>query len=133
MAGITSVLCTGLIERFPNLRFAFLESGSNWIAPYVEPLDDHFNNSRYNAQQLIDRSPSDYLNSGRIFIGCEGDEPSLARMVGEIRENKLIYSSDYPHADSSEGTVRFLQERNDLSASATRGMLEENARRFYGF
>jgi hypothetical protein len=96
-------------------------------------MDDHSNNPRDNAQQLIDRPPSDYLNSGRIFIGCEGDEPSLPRVMGEIGENKLIYSSDYPHADRSEGTVRFLQGRNDLSGSAKQGMLEENARRFYGF
>ena len=132
MAGFTSVMCTGLMERYPNLRFAFLEGGCNWVAAYVERMDDHFENPRYNARQVISRSPSDALNSGRIFFGCEGNEATLGRIVQELGEDKLLYSSDYPHADRTEGTARFLQERDDLSGSARKKLLEENARRFYG-
>jgi len=132
MAGFTSVMCSGLMERHRNLRFAFLEGGCNWVAAYVERMDDHFENPRYNARQLIERPPSAYLNSGRIFFGCEGNESALGRIVQELGPDKLLYSSDYPHADRAEGTARFLQERGDLSASAKAGLLEENARRFYG-
>ena len=132
MAGFTSVMCSGLMERYPKLRFAFLEGGCNWAAAYVERMDDHFENPRYNARQLINRPPSEYLNSGRIFFGCEGNESALARVVEELGEDKLLYSSDYPHADRTEGTARFLKNRDDLSASARTKLLEENARRFYG-
>jgi len=133
MAGFTSVICSGLLERYSNLRFAFLEGGCNWVASYVERMDEHFENPRYNARQLISRSPSEYLHSGRIFFGCEGDEKFLARVVGEIGEDKLMYSSDYPHGDRTEGTARLLEQRDDLPVSAKRKILEENARHFYGF
>ncbi len=53
-------------------------------------------------------------------------------MVGEIGEDMLMYSSDYPHADRTQGTARFLEQRDDLSDSAKRKILEDNARRFYG-
>lgn len=132
MAGFTSVICTGLMERYPKLRFAFLEGGCNWVAAYVERMDDHFENLRYNARQLIKRPPSDYVNSGRIFFGCEGNEGSLNRMVQELGEDKLMYSSDFPHADRTEGTARFLKERSDLSAAAKKKIMAENARQFYG-
>ncbi|MGH7769095.1 MAG: amidohydrolase family protein, partial [Candidatus Binatia bacterium] len=131
-AGFTSVMCSGLMERYPQLRFAFLEGGCNWVAAYVERMDDHFENPRYNARQLIGRPPSEYLNSGRIFFGCEGNEGMLGRIVQELGEDKLLYSSDYPHADRTEGTARFLTQRDDLSVPAKRKILEENARRFYG-
>ncbi len=121
------------MDRYPNLRFAFLEGGSNWVPAYVERMDDHFENQRYNARQLIGRPPSQYLHSGRIFFGCEGNETSLSRIVQEIGAEKLMYSSDYPHGDRTEGTVRVLKERDDLSDSAKEKILEENARRFYGF
>jgi predicted TIM-barrel fold metal-dependent hydrolase len=120
------------MERYPKLRFAFLEGGCNWIAAYVERMDDHFENPRYNARQLISRAPSEYLNSGRIFFGCEGNESALGRIAQELGEDKLLYSSDYPHADRTEGTARFLQARDDLSAPARKKLLEENALRFYG-
>ena len=132
MAGFTSVICCGLLERYPNLRFAFLEGGCNWVASYLERMEDHFENPRYNARQLISRPPSEYLNSGRIFFGCEGNETSLPRIVQDIGAEKLLFSSDYPHADRTEGTARFLKERSDLSDSAKKKILEENAKQFYG-
>lgn len=132
MAGLTSVVCCGLVERYPRLRFAFLEGGFNWVPAFVERMESHFENARYGARELIARPPSEYVNSGRIFFGCEGDEPYLARVAEEIGEDKLIYSSDYPHADRTEGTARFLSERRDVSKSLRKKILEENARRFYG-
>ena len=103
MAGLTSVLCTGLMERYPNLRFAFLEGGCNWVTSYTERMDNHFENPRYHARQLIPRPPSEYLRSGRIFFGCEGDETYLGRVVDEMGEDLLMFSSDYPHGRSHRG------------------------------
>lgn len=132
MAGFTSVICSGLLDRYRNLRFAFLEGGFNWVPAYMERMDDHFENPRYNARHLISRPPSEYLKSGRIFFGCEGNETFLARAVEELGEDMLIYSSDYPHADRTEGTARFLKGRSDLSDSARKKIMAENASRFYG-
>jgi predicted TIM-barrel fold metal-dependent hydrolase len=95
-------------------------------------MDDHFENPRYGAKDLISHPPSDYLKTGRIFFGCEGNEPSLSRLVKEVGEEHFIYSSDYPHADRTEGTARYLKNRVDLSANVRQKLLENNARRFYG-
>lgn len=132
LAGFTSVLCTGLMDRYPDIRFAFLEGGCNWVASFVERMDEHFDNPSYRAQELISRRPSDYLRSGRIFFGCEGDEEHLARVIDEIGADRLLYSSDYPHGDRTEGTVDILRNRQDVSAAAKQKILEENARKFYG-
>jgi len=43
----------------------------------------------------------------------------------------FIYSSDYPHADRTEGTARYLKERGDISPAIRAKLLEDNARRFY--
>jgi len=131
MAGFTSVLCTGLMDRYPEVRFAFLEGGCNWVASYVERMDEHFDNPNYRAQELISQRPSDYLRSGRIFFGCEGNELNLPRIIDEIGADRLLYSSDYPHGDRTEGTVSILRNRDDISSQAKQKILEENARKFY--
>jgi predicted TIM-barrel fold metal-dependent hydrolase len=95
-------------------------------------MDDHFENPRYGAKDLISHPPSDYLKSGRIFFGCEGNETFLGRVVEEVGENSLMFSSDYPHADRTEGTAKFLRDRNDIPAAVRRKLLEDNARQFYG-
>lgn len=132
MAGLTSVLCSGLLDRYENLKFAFLEGGISWVPAHVERMDDHFENPRYGARDLISHPPSDYLKSGRIFFGCEGNESFLPRVVENVGESLFMFSSDYPHADRTEGTARHLSDRADIAPSVRKKLLEENARRFYG-
>ena len=131
MAGLTSVLCSGLLDRYKNLKFAFLEGGISWVPAHVERMNDHFENPRYGARDLIRNPPGDYLKSGRIFFGCEGNESFLERVVKEVGEDVFIYSSDYPHADRTEGTAVYLKERDDISPMVRAKLLEDNARRFY--
>jgi predicted TIM-barrel fold metal-dependent hydrolase len=131
MAGLTSVLCSGLLDRYKNLKFAFLEGGISWVPAHVERMDDHFENPRYGAKDLVSHPPSDYLKTGRIYFGCEGNESFLARVVEEIGEDLFMFSSDYPHADRTEGTARILQSREDIPAQVRKKLLEDNARRFY--
>jgi uncharacterized protein len=131
MAGLTSVLCSGLLDRYANLKFAFLEGGISWLPAHIERMDDHFENPRYGAKDLLSRPPSDYLKSGRIFFGCEGNESFLGRVVEEVGENLFLFSSDYPHADRTEGTARLLRDRRDISAPVRTKLLADNARRFY--
>lgn len=131
MAGLTSVMCSGLLDRYFNLKFAFLEGGISWVPAHVERMDDHFDNPRYGAKDLISHPPSDYLKSGRIFFGCEGNESFLGRVVEEVGEDLFMFSSDYPHADRTEGTARSLERREDIAAPVRRKLLEDNARRFY--
>jgi predicted TIM-barrel fold metal-dependent hydrolase len=132
MAGLTSVVCSGLLDRYKNLKFAFLEGGISWVPAHMERMDDHFGNPRYGARDLICQPPSEYLKSGRIFFGCEGNESFLGRIVEEVGENLFMYSSDYPHADRTEGTARYLENRKDIAPSTLNKLLEANARRFYG-
>src|SRR5918999_3262178 len=132
MAGLTSVLCSGLLDRFEKIKFAFLEGGISWVPAHVERMDDHFENPRYGARDLISHPPGEYLKSGRVFFGCEGNEPFLPRIVRDLGEDLLMFSSDYPHADRTEGTAGYLKNRNDISTIVRQKLLADNAQRFYG-
>jgi predicted TIM-barrel fold metal-dependent hydrolase len=126
------VLCSGLLDRYKNLKFAFLEGGISWVSAHIERMDDHFDNPRYGAKDLISKPPSDYLKSGRIFFGCEGNERFLPRVIEDVGADLFLYSSDYPHADRTEGTAQFLQNRDDIPMPVRTKLLEGNARNFYG-
>ncbi len=132
MAGLTSVFCSGLLDRFEKIKFAFLEGGISWVPAHIERMDDHFENPRYGARDLISHPPGEYLKSGRIFFGCEGNEPFLPRVIDDLGEDLFMFSSDYPHADRTEGTAGYLKNRNDLSNNARHKLLADNAQRFYG-
>ena len=36
---IAALICHGVFERFPNVRVATVESGSDWVAPLLKELD----------------------------------------------------------------------------------------------
>jgi len=132
MAGLTSVLCSGLLDRYRNLKFAFLEGGISWVPAHIERMDDHFDNPRYGAKDLLSHPPSDYLKTGRLFFGCEGNESFLGKVVDEVGADLFMFSSDFPHADRTEGTAKALQDRVDIAAPVRQKLLEDNARHFYG-
>jgi predicted TIM-barrel fold metal-dependent hydrolase len=110
---------------------AFLEAGTGWLPAWLERLDEHWELTPEQAP-LIDRKPSEYFLSGRCFIGCDPDEKGVAHVVDSLGEDVVVYASDYCHWDCKfPDTVRIVNERTDLSASAKQKILEGNPRRLY--
>jgi predicted TIM-barrel fold metal-dependent hydrolase len=49
-----------------------------------------------------------------------------------IGEDQIVFASDYPHSDSSwPESVRIMRARPDISDTAKRKILSENALRLY--
>ena len=57
--------------------------------------------------------------------------PYVAERVGS---DKLLYSSDYPHWDTSwPNTVRTVKARGDLTETQKQQFMSDNVQKFYGF
>jgi predicted TIM-barrel fold metal-dependent hydrolase len=75
-----------------------------------------------------------HIECGRIFVGCEGDGPGLARLVQEFGPRPFVYSSDFPHEVTNATCKHELQELLDnpvLSSDAKAAILHGNAERLY--
>src|SRR5260370_16851945 len=46
MLASLSLIWGGVCERFPRVRFAFLESGGGWMAAWLDRMDRHFDESK---------------------------------------------------------------------------------------
>jgi predicted TIM-barrel fold metal-dependent hydrolase len=127
MAAFTQMLSAGMFERYPRLRCAVLEAGSNWIAAWLDRLDHKY-------RIMKDRTPmepSAYFFR-QCLISADPDESVTAQMVEHLGADYFIWASDYPHIDASFGVVRELKERlAPLSEDARRKVLGQNAQRFY--
>ena len=75
MAAATSLIMCGVCDRFPRLRFAFLESGGGWMAGWLDRMDRHFDDKGMNDTGLTMR-PSDIFRR-QCFISFEPVEKSL--------------------------------------------------------
>ncbi len=92
---ITSMLFTGVFDRFPELQIAWIEIGVGWLPHFIECLDDRYWRNRSWGQLPIDRPPSYYWyrNNAASFIS---DRTGIA-LRHQAGINNIMWSSDYPH------------------------------------
>jgi len=131
MLAVMSFSVGGILHRFPKLRVAFLEANVGWLPFWLERLDEHWELTPEQAPQ-IDRKPSEYILSGRCFIGCDPDEREIPYVVNTLGQGVVVYASDYCHWDCKfPDTVKIIEERTDLSAAAKQAIFDDNPRRLY--
>jgi uncharacterized protein len=132
LSQFTSIIFNRIIDRYPNLRLAFLEAGCGWAPFITERLD-----------RRTDGGASRQVRSGQIYFQAELDEKALPFAIDMIGEDQFIYASDFPHEHAAppplkpweevRETVGAFQSRTDLSDQAKRKILSDNPRRLYGF
>ena len=126
-----SVIWGGVCERFPGVRIGFLESGGGWIAPWLDRMDRHFDDQGFNDSGLTTR-PSE-LFQRNCWISFEPVEGALDVLADYIGPNKILWATDYPHADGFfPGAPAMIANRKALSEATKRGILAGGAMGFYG-
>lgn len=132
MFAAATVVCGGVLERFPRLRILLLEAGVAW-APYLfERLDEHWE-KRPGEMPHISRAPSEFLADGRVVVSTEGEQ-HLPHAISALGSHLTVFASDYPHWDSEfPDSVRSIADRDDLSEDDKRAVLGTNAARIYGW
>jgi uncharacterized protein len=132
MIALANIVCGGVVEDFPNLRFGFLEAGCGWAAYWVERLDEHFER-RSREMPKMTKEPSEYFGDGNLFLSAEPDERLVPVVAEQLGHDCLMYSSDYPHTDSKfPYSVKCVKERDDLPDGLLPKLLAQNADRYYG-
>jgi len=134
MIQLTSVVLDGVFDLFPKLRMGFLEAGAGWVPYMMERMDDKFHVDRKRKHFPLKKKPSEYFREGHVYVTCEIEEKILDVVVREFGEDWIMFPSDFPHEKSIEefGTdIPEFLERADLSSSAKKKILYDNAKRFY--
>ena len=88
------ILNCGIPQKFPKLRFGFIETAASWVPWVIYEL-------RRRLDTVNKKLPNDLLEQSGIFVTCQiGDDvPYLIKSC--MGENTLMIGTDYGHADSS--------------------------------
>jgi predicted TIM-barrel fold metal-dependent hydrolase len=129
---LTSIVIEGVPERFPNLKFVFVEGGVSWIPWIMQRLDSEYLMRRSEAPALS-KLPSEYIR--QFFFSSQPlEHPKNRRDLEWVfrtfdAENQLLYSSDYPHWDFDAPSV--IYDLPFLTKEAKKKILGDNARRVF--
>ena len=129
MAAMASLVLDGALARHPDLRVAFLESGTGWLPYWLQRLDEH--------QEWMDpgavRASALFARQGAI--STEADDALTASVVERVGADHVVWASDFPHPDARfpDAAVSFVAEARsrDMSDADLATVLWDGPRAFY--
>jgi predicted TIM-barrel fold metal-dependent hydrolase len=128
---MSSMLFTGVFERFPTLQICWIETGVGWIPHLLEALDDRWWRNRVWGDLPLTEPPSFYWyrNNAASFI-TDHTGVELRHRVGV---DNMMWSSDYPHHGNDWPYSRKVIEAtmNDIPADEKAKITGGNARRIW--
>ena len=125
----------GVFERFPKLRVVSAENDIGWMPYYLERMDYVFDRRRNLYQMNLSReTPPSEMVKRNVFLTFMRDKAGVMNR-GLIGVDRIMWSSDYPHGDStwprSQEMIDYLMD--DVPAAEQARILVDNARDLYGF
>jgi predicted TIM-barrel fold metal-dependent hydrolase len=106
MAAMASLVLDGALDRHPNLRVAFLESGTGWLPYWLHRLDEHL------VWAGIDRRPASVAFADQCVISTEADDELVRGVVDRVGADHVLWASDFPHPDAlfPDAATTFVSE-----------------------
>ena len=133
MRMIAGFLGAGLLDKYPNINLAILESGFGWLPFWMQRMEDQVHYMGYVADDL-QHTMQEYMTGGRFFAGIvihEGE--AITRMVTELMgDHMLMFGSDYPHAESRfPRSADIVLGWDSIDEERMRKLMWENAARCF--
>jgi predicted TIM-barrel fold metal-dependent hydrolase len=124
----------GIIDRYPELKVAFLEFGAEWVFYMVGRIEHYL--PTYRQDPVLTDLPTgtieDCLKSGRLFFAPEAEDRWLAQEMKLVGDGQVLYGSDFPHGEErEEAAMRFI-ERKELTREQKEKIFYGNAARLFG-
>lgn len=131
MMALLALIEGGVLERHPQLRVGFLESGCGWLPYWLWRMDEEYDNLHWEVKDHVKMKPSEYFRR-QCFVGIEPSEPYLPQIIEYIGSDNLIFGSDYPHMDHKPDVVNTVIElETQLSPETVQKIVWDNPSRFY--
>ncbi len=112
-SSVNSLVFSGTLEKFPRLKFIFVEYGFLWLLPLLWRMDRTWRQLRHEVP-WVKKSPVEYVHEQIRFSTQPIDEPrnpkDLDKLIELMGYEQLCFSTDYPHWD------------NDMPGQSLRGL-----------
>lgn len=123
---------SGVLERHPGMQVVFTEGGASWVAQALADADMVYRNFGTELVPKLAEPPSAswHRQCHATFI----DEPIALRLIDDIGRDKLLWSVDYPHPESSVGgSVEIMRSIFDtVGIETAQALVGGNAARLWG-
>jgi predicted TIM-barrel fold metal-dependent hydrolase len=118
---LLSLVFDKLFDRFPNLRVASVENGSEFLPDLVRKLaSTHRRMPGYFAEDPVETFRR------HVWINPFWEDDPY-EVVGVVGADRVIFGSDWPHIEGMPRPLDYVSELKELDDGARRRVLRENA------
>ena len=119
---IAALVCHGVFRRHPRLRVATIESGSDWMPILLHALKKSY------GQVPGAFEGADPVEQVREHVWVSPYyEDDLPQLRDELGADRMIFGSDYPHAEGLADPLAFVDDLPGFTADEVRLVMRENA------
>jgi len=118
---IAALVCHGVFRRHPNLRVATIESGSDWVPLLLHALEKSYGQTPL-AYDGVD--PAQQVRD-HVWVSPYYED-NLPVLRDELGANRMIFGSDYPHAEGLADPLSFVNDLPGFSDDEIRLVMREN-------
>jgi predicted TIM-barrel fold metal-dependent hydrolase len=128
---LTSLIVSGVLERFPRLKLVSAENDVGWLPHYMYRLDHAWEKYSALTSEPLPLKPSDYMR--RQLWATFQDDPVGPGTYKFFGTNNYMWASDFPHTDSTWPNSRKVIEKDfaGVPEDVTRKIVFENAAKLY--
>ena len=128
MTLINSMIYSGVFERHPCLTLLLAEVGVGWLTFLYREIDDRISPTAelFLGTWKYPMRPSEYLaRNVRGTPLSAGNDTPLAKIIGELPDDMIVFSSDFPHFEGFTDPIGHY-------ATALADLKPERRDRFFG-
>ena len=126
LSAFHAIVHDGIPQKFPKLRFGFIEVRAQWVPYMAVEIARRLNR----ADNSVARS---LIRDSHVFVACQTDDdlPYVLKYAGE---DNIVIGSDYGHNDTSSEieALRNIKKKGDVDARVIDKILYDNAKALYG-
>ena len=128
VSGITNLICSGLLDRFPSLHFVSVESGIGWLPFLIEALEYQFDQMAVRNLQL---RPREYFQ--RQIFASFWFETDARGPIEKLGPDNIMFETDFPHPTCLYPSIQdhLKATLGGLEPAVQRKVLYETAARVY--
>ena len=118
---LAALVCHGVFRRYPSLRVATIESGSDWVPQLFRALKKSYGQIP-GAYEHVD--PVEQVQ--RQLWVSPYYEDDLPQLRDELGVSQMIFGSDYPHAEGLADPKSFVDDLPGFTADEVRLVMRDN-------
>ncbi|HEV3111788.1 MAG TPA: amidohydrolase family protein [Candidatus Binataceae bacterium] len=128
---LVTVMFGGVFELFPRLKFVSVEGNIGWLGYFLERADRIYKRHRYWTRLELPNPPSEYFHR-QCYATFIEDKIGM-RLRDVIGVDNLMWSSDYPHTDTTwPHSMNYIEDTMaGVPPDERRKMARDNAARLY--